>query len=118
MKLREGNINNPKLLNIDYYWKYLKIFLDDIDFKKITEKSIIDFIYKRISEKPFLKNLEYTENLPYWKYATNYIYFKKYKSNDPKNINFYRIAKGCHWMQKSMLYLINKEEVVEKHLKR
>ena len=108
MKLKEGTINNPKLLNIDYYWKYIKIYTDDIDFKKITKKSIINFISNRINEKPFLKNMEFNEKIPYWQYATNYIYFKKYISNDPKDINYYRIAKGCHWMQKSILYLMNK----------
>ncbi len=47
MKLREGTINNPKLLNIDYYWKFIKIYTDDIEFKNITKKVLLILFQKK-----------------------------------------------------------------------
>lgn len=116
MKLKEGTIRIPKLINIDYHWKKISHFTKDIIFRDIVINDIKKFINRRVNDNPHLKYMKYIPDLPFWKYTSNCIQFKKYNSNNPKDINFYRIAKGCHWMQNAFLYLINKLEPKQKWL--
>ena len=78
MKIKEGTYINPSLVNIDYFWKYIANYTKDDLFKHKIKEGICSFINK------------------------------KYRSSDTMNINYYRICKGCHWMQEAFLYLINK----------
>ena len=108
MKIKEGTYINPSLVNIDYFWKYIANYTKDDLFKHKIKEGICSFINRRIQDNPHLKNMIYNINSPFWYYASKNITFKKYRSSDTMNINYYRICKGCHWMQEAFLYLINK----------
>ena len=108
MILVEGTYTNPSLINIDYYWKYISKYTNDTIFKEKIKKGISLFIKRRIEDNPHLKNMEYNSNLPLWYYASKCISFNNYRSANKTDINYYRICKGCHWMQDAFLYLVKK----------
>lgn len=108
MKLVEGTYKNPSLINIDYYWKYISKYTNDNIFKQKIKKGICLFIKRRKTDNSYLKNMKYHIDLPLWHYASKCITFDNYRSNNKTDINYYRICKGCHWMQDAFLYLVKK----------
>ena len=107
VKLKEGTTSNPRLLNLNHYWKLISHNIHTDIFKEELKKQMENFInirknlYQHISS-----TVKYDYKTSLWKYSSQPIHFKKYRSDDINSINYYRIPRACHWISHVVLILI------------
>jgi len=119
IRLKEGTKDDPRLLDIDAYWKYVVPFTkNDPVFDELMEYEITEFFEGCLPES--CKNKKEAANKWYHEVKDigfqhrGFCYdgwilsgFRKHYDN-PNHINHFRIPGSCHWSARFMTYILNK----------
>lgn len=115
VKLKKGSSNSPRLLDLSKYWSKISYVTNTVEFEKELQNQMEDFINTRKKNcKNISSDIKYNKLVPIWKYSTNLISFKKYRSNLKNKLNYYRIPRACHWLSPLILIIMKKLDPSQK----